>query len=169
MRVMAVVCAPWSCGTGKCPFGFRRTCVLFRAEERTKEWTKVWRMRRVSQTPKGMDDSQTPKRVVGRSRGGAQFLAEVAGRSLSALMVVRSLPCAMSGGRVGDSSRETRSVCNRSVWRRRVVWCAQFSKPVQGGGRKPRGRGSNAPFTRQKHERYVKTLISDDTKETAVW
>ena len=63
------------------------------------------RMRRVSQTPKGMDDShQTPKGVDSR---GAQFLAEVAGRSLSALLV-RSLSCAMSGGRVGDSSRETR-------------------------------------------------------------
>ena len=27
MRVMAVVCAPWSCGTEKCPFDFGRMCV----------------------------------------------------------------------------------------------------------------------------------------------
>ena len=42
--------------------------------------------------------------MVGRSREGAQFLAEVAGRSLSALLV-RSLPCAMSGEREGILSR----------------------------------------------------------------
>ena len=53
-------------------------------------------------------DSQTQLgMVVGRSREKAQFLAEVAGRSLSALLV-RSLPCAMSGERAGCSSRETR-------------------------------------------------------------
>ena len=35
MRVMGVVCALWSCGAEKCPFDFGRTCVRFRAEERT--------------------------------------------------------------------------------------------------------------------------------------
>ena len=35
MRVMGVVRAPWSCGAEKCPFDFGRTCVRFRAEERT--------------------------------------------------------------------------------------------------------------------------------------
>ena len=55
MRVMGVVCALWSCGTEKRLFGFVRTCVRCRAEERTKERTNVWGSRIVLQTPKGMD------------------------------------------------------------------------------------------------------------------
>ena len=111
MRVMAVVCAPWSCGTEKGPFDFGRTCVPEeRTEEerrRTEERTKVWGSRIVLQTPKGMDAChQTPKGV---ESGRAQILAEVAGRArgLSELLV-RSLPCAISEGGVGDSNRETR-------------------------------------------------------------
>ena len=85
MRVMGVVCALWSCGTEKCLllFDFGRTCVRFRAEERTKERTNVWGSRIVLQTPKGMDACchPTPK---GGEIGSARVLSEVAGRSLSA-------------------------------------------------------------------------------------
>ena len=74
-----------------------------------------------------------PPRTEGGESGRAQILADVAGRArgLSALLV-RSLSCTVSEERVADfASRD--SECKRSVRRRRVEWCARFSKPVQGG------------------------------------
>ena len=77
MRVMGVVRAPWSCGAEKCPFDFGRTCVRFRAEERTKERTWVWRERRVSSPPKGMEPFHQPSK--GPESEKAQPLSGLAG------------------------------------------------------------------------------------------
>ena len=108
MRVMGVVCALWSCGAEKCPFDFGRTCVRLRAEERTKERTWVWRerraARRVSSPPEDAEPCHRPRRMRGVR---AQDLVVLAGPSGPSLQV-RSLSCAMSGERVGGSSRETR-------------------------------------------------------------
>ena len=48
MRVMGMMCVLWTCGAEKCRGDFGRTCVRFRAEERTQERTWVRCERRVS-------------------------------------------------------------------------------------------------------------------------
>ena len=120
MHVMGVVCALWSCGTEKCMllFDFGRTCVRFRAEERTKERTWVWRERRVSSPPKGMEPCHQPS--LGPESEKAQPLSGLVGPGGLSLLV-RSLSCTMSGERVGDFESKD-SECKRSVRRWRVEW-----------------------------------------------
>ena len=106
MRVMGVVCAPWSCGTEKCPFDFGRTCVPEeRTEERTKERTWDWRERRVFIAPEGCGALSSPPKDAERGSSAPFGTGRPGGLSLQ----VRSLSCTMSGERVGGSSRETRS------------------------------------------------------------
>ena len=147
--VAAVVCAPWWCGSEKCPFDFGRTCV---PEERTEERTDVWGSRIVLQIPKGMDAChQTPR--AGVESGRAQILSEVAGRArgLSALLV-RSLPCPMSEGRVRDSSRKTRGA---------IGACSDGASGGAGGSRN-RGGGRREIPVEQRPIGFRRAVPRDD-------
>ena len=80
MGVVGVVCALWSCGAEKCPFGFGRTCVRFRAEERTEERTTPSGIRIVRRLSEGPDACCRPAPEGGES-GGAQAFSDLAGRA----------------------------------------------------------------------------------------
>ena len=108
MRVMDMMCVLWTCGAEKCRGDFGRTCVRFCAEERTQErtWVRCERRvsRRASSLPEDAEPFHRPRRMRSLRTQDFSVLADPSGLSLQ----VRSLSCAMSGERVGGSSRETR-------------------------------------------------------------